>query len=200
MEDKNKSALITVNDKYAVVAEGTEALNKESLGLINKIIAESDLEKSKDLTYLFNINQNKKTLIRVNKLSDLLDTMTQQALIRFTTKPDEISNKELMDGLKIIQDLIERGQRQTAGVNDVSQPLIQINQQTNSVNIGGDGNETQLSRDSRERVKNAVLDLLNGITKQNSSTNIETTDFIDISKQNDDIIEAEIMEETNNNE
>lgn len=200
MEDKNKSALITVNDKYAVVAEGTEALNKESLGLINKIIAESDLEKSKDLTYLFNINQNKKTLVRVNKLSDLLDTMTQQALIRFTTKPDEISNKELMDGLKIVQDLIERGQRQAAGVNDVSQPLIQINQQTNSVNIGGDGNETQLSRDSRERVKNAVLDLLNGITKQNSSTNIETTDFIDISKQNDDIIEAEIIEENNNNE
>lgn len=187
MDDKNKSALITINDKYAVVAEGTEALNKDSLDIINKIIAEQDLEKSKDLTYLFNINQNKKTLVRVNKLSDLLDTMTQQALIRFTTKPDEISNKELMDGLKIVQDLIERGQRQAAGIESQA-PLIQINQQTNSVNIGETGNN-QLNRDSRERVKNAVLDLLKGLN-QNQDQVIEA-DFIDSTVQEEDTSDEE---------
>ena len=97
MENNNstKATLININDKYALTAVGTESLNKESMDLINQIIAEGDLEKSKDLTYLFNINQNKKTMVRINKLSDLLDTMTQQALVRFTNKPDEISNKEL---------------------------------------------------------------------------------------------------------
>ena len=73
-------------------------------------------------------------MVRVDKLSTLLDTITDQALTRFTERPDEISNKELFDGLKIVQDLIERGQKQVSGVGDT--PLIQFNQQTNEVNIG----------------------------------------------------------------
>ena len=174
-----------------------DSLNKESMELINKIISEADLEKAKDLTYLFNINQNKKTLARVNKLSDLMDTMTQQALVRFTTKPDEISNKELMDGLKIIQDLIERGQRQAAGVDMAPAPLIQINQQTNSVNVDGSGIDATntLGRESRERVKNAVLDLL----KEINSNTIQS-----INENNDKVVDAdyvdiiEEVEETNN--
>jgi hypothetical protein len=188
--DKSKTALITIDDKYALTAEGAESLNKESMELINQIIAESDLEKSKDLTYLFNVNQNKKTLIRINKLSDLMDTMTQQALVRFTSRPDEISNKELMDGLKTIQDLIERGQKQAAGVQEQPAPLIQINQQTNSVNVGSDAKT--LNRDSRERVKNAVMDLLKGITSSSGAT-------VNLN-QSDEIIDAEVVEEADTND
>lgn len=135
----------------------TPDLNQESLELISKIIAETDEQKSRDLTYLFNVNQNKKTMVRVNKLSDLLDTITDQALARFTARPDEISNKELFDGLKTVQDLIERGQKQVAG--PVEAPLIQVNNQTNEVNFG----EGTLNRDSRERVKSAVLSLLDSL-------------------------------------
>ena len=134
-------------------------LNAESLALISQIIAETDEQKTRDLTHLFNTNQNKKTMVRVNKLSDLLDTITDQALARFTTRPDEISNKELFDGLKVVQDLIERGQKQVSGAGEV--PLIQVNQQTNEVNIGN--SPSTLSRDSRERVKSAVMGLLNSI-------------------------------------
>lgn len=151
------------------VVENVPNLNEESLALINQIIAETDIAKTKDLTYLFNINQNKKTMIRVNKLSDLLDTITDQALARFATRPDEISNKELFDGLKVVQDLIERGQKQVSGAEEM--PLIQFNQQTNEVNIGS--SSSNLSRDSRERVKSAVLGLLNNLTSQPS--NIEET-------------------------
>ena len=134
-------------------------LNEESKALIAQIIAEKDEQKTKDLTQLFNANQNKKTMVRVNKLSELLDTITDQALVRFTTRPDEISNKELFDGLKIVQDLIDRGQKQVSGTGD--SPLIQVNQQTNEVNIGG--TSKNLNRDSRERVKSAVLSLLSSI-------------------------------------
>jgi hypothetical protein len=134
-------------------------LNEEAKALIEQIIAEKDEHKSRDLTQLFNTNQNKKTMIRVNKLSDLLDTITDQALVRFTSRPDEISNKELFDGLKVVQDLIERGQKQVSGASET--PLIQVNQQTNEVNIGGTA--SNLSRDSRERVKAAVMSLLGSI-------------------------------------
>lgn len=140
---------------------GPIKLNAESAALIEKIIAETDEQKSKELTQLFNANQNKKTMVRVNKLSDLLDTITDQALTRFTQRPDEISNKELFDGLKIVQDLIERGQKQVSNAGEA--PLIQFNQQNNEVNLGGTS-VSNLNRDSRERVKSAVLSLLAGIS------------------------------------
>lgn len=152
VQSSSTTALTTVN---------TEDLNKESLTLINQIIAESDLEKTKDLTHLFNINQNKKTMIRIDKLSGLQDHMVDQFAKRIAERPDEISNKELMDGIRIVQDIIERGQKQVEGVNQT--PLIQFNQQNNSVNIGDD--TPQLSKESRDRVKNAVLNLLTGLSK-----------------------------------
>ena len=159
-------------------------LNEESLALIEQIINESDEQKSKDLTYLFNANQNKKTMVRVNKLSDLLDTITDQALTRFTARPDEISNKELFDGLKIVQDLIERGQKQVSGVSEGPVPLIQVNQQTNEVNLGGANN---LSRDSRERVKSAVLSLLDSIAaKPDTATVDDSEDVVTIEPKESD--------------
>jgi hypothetical protein len=154
---QDESGLISTESTDLVV--NAPDLNEESLALLNQIIAETDEDKASDLTHLFNLNQNKKTMIRVNKLSDLLDTITDQALTRFTKRPDEISNKELFDGLKIVQDLIERGQKQVSGSGE--RPLIQVNQQTNEVNIGDATNS--LSRDSRERVKSAVLGLLESI-------------------------------------
>ena len=155
------------------------ALNEESKALISQIIAETDEQKVRDLTYLFNANQNKKTMARVNKLSDLLDTITDQALERFTARPDEISNKELFDGLKIVQDLIERGQKQVSGAGET--PLIQINQQNNEVNVGGTA--SNLNRDSRERVKAAVLGLLDSITNKPEAQAVD-----------DDLTEVEIIE------
>lgn len=149
----------------ALTVVNAEDLNKESLTLINQIIAESDIEKTKDLTHLFNINQNKKTMIRIDKLSGLQDHLVDQFARRIAERPDEISNKELMDGIRIVQDIIERGQKQVEGVNQT--PLIQFNQQNNSVNIGETGQ--QLNKESRDRVKNAVLSLLNGLNKPVSS-------------------------------
>ena len=108
-------------------------------------------------------------MVRVNKLSDLLDTITDQALVRFTSRPDEISNKELFDGLKVVQDLIERGQKQVSGAGET--PLIQFNQQNNEVNVGG---AASLSRDSRERVKAAVLGLLSNLNADASEANTNT--------------------------
>ena len=169
---ENKEAFDESQQKTGLVIAKSQSLNEESKAIIDQIIAESDEQKVRDLTHLFNANQNKKTMARVNKLSDLLDTITDQALARFTARPDEISNKELFDGLKTVQDLIERGQKQVSGAGET--PLIQINQQNNEVNVGNTtGN---LNRDSRERVKAAVLSILDGINKQPTES---SGDFID---------------------
>lgn len=188
MDITNKEPIIIDSEEQEIVNEEETSLvtckpslNDESLALIEKIIAESDEQKTRDLTYLFNANQNKKTMVRVNKLSNLLDTITDQALTRFTSRPDEISNKELFDGLKIVQDLIERGQKQVSGVNET--PLITVNQQNNEVNIGGAG--SGLSRDSRERVKSAVLGLLDSLTAKQTEV-VADAEIIEIVENSDE--------------
>lgn len=149
----------------SVVPYDNASLNEESLKLLNQIIIESDEGKTRDLTYLFNMNQNKKTMVRIDKLSGLQDGLVDQFVKRIKERPDEISNKELMDGIKIIQDIIERGQRQVSGTDQ--QPLIQINSQDNSVNVG---NTMELPRESRDKVKNAVLSLLGQLQQPKTAT------------------------------
>ena len=89
--DENEEIIKEAVQEVAIAVVGPQSLNEESKALINQIIAETDEQKVRDLTHLFNANQNKKTMARVNKLSDLLDTITDQALTRFTARPDEIS-------------------------------------------------------------------------------------------------------------
>jgi len=146
------------SESTALVEVNVGDLNKESLKIINQIIAEADADKAKDLTYLFNLNQNKKTMVRVDKLSNLQDILVSQLSRRIAERPDEISNQELMQGIKVVQDIIERGQKQISGAEHA--PLIQINQQTN--NIGGQS-ATDLSRESRNKAKNAVQSILDSI-------------------------------------
>jgi len=160
--DNNKVSAdeITSSDSTALTLIDTDNLNQEAIKLINQIITEQDADKAKDLTYLFNINQNKKTMVRIDKLSGLQDSLVDQFTRRVAERPDEISNQELMNALKIVQDIIERGQKQISGATE--KPLIQINTQTN--NIGDEA--AGLSRDSRKRVEDAVMNLLKGITAQ----------------------------------
>lgn len=190
MSDEVKKIDEESSESGALTLVNADDLNKESLTLINQIIAEKDLEKTKDLTHLFNINQNKKTMIRIDKLSGLQDDLVDQFVRRIAERPDEISNKELMDGIKIVQDIIERGQKQVEGVQQT--PLIQFNQQNNSVNIG-DG-APQLSKESRDKVKNAVLSLLSGLNKpapievvqEEPPVIFDVTESVEIGEETDD--------------
>ena len=174
MNEETKTELVESDVSKNLPAVTNADLNQESLELLTQIIAEKDEDKTRDLTYLFNVNQNKKTMVRMDKLSGLQDGLVDQFVKRIAERPDEISNKELMDGLRIVQDIIERGQKQVSGV-DQPMPMIQVNQQNTSINVGTEGNE--LNRESRERVKNAVLGLLSGLTAQ---TTVQAQTYIEV--------------------
>ena len=152
----------------ALGAVDTSDLNAESLNILNQIIAAEDIDKTKDLTYLFNVNQNKKTMVRIDSLSNLQDKLVGLLSSRVTERPDEMSNQEVMQALKVVQDIIERGTKQITGQNE--QPLIQINQQTNSVNVGDEA--AGLNRDSRDKVKRAIMSILDNV-KDVTDTNAE---------------------------
>ena len=151
-----------------LVAVDTSNLNAESLNILNQIIAAEDIDKTKDLTYLFNVNQNKKTMVRIDSLSNLQDKLVGLLSNRVTERPDEMSNQEVMQALKVVQDIIERGTKQITGQNE--QPLIQINQQTNSVNVGDEA--AGLNRDSRDKVRRAIMSILDNV-KDTTNTDTE---------------------------
>lgn len=171
----------TVSDSTAELMTAQLSLSEESQRLLSQIIAERDVDKSAQLTHLFNLNQNKKTLVRLDKFSNLLDTIAEQAYDRFTSRPDEISNKELLDGMKIMQDLLERGKKQVVENDEGPAPLIQINQTNNEVNMNN--TVSGLSRESRAKVQKAVSDLLKSMTAGMSTPIIE-----------EDPIEGEVVE------
>lgn len=165
---ETKEAVEETTTALAIIDENK--LQQEAAKILNELVAENDINKAKDLTYLFNINQNKKTMVRINKQSELLDVLTDQTIKRVKEKPDELSNDDLNKLMKTVADLIEKGQNQINRGEDA--PLIQINQQNNEVNM--DGKSGGLNRESRDRVKNAVVELL----KQMANGNTETVDNI----------------------
>lgn len=58
--NSNSDTNSAVETTSTALTVNTVSLNEESLALINQIIEEKDVDKTKDLTYLFNVNQDKK--------------------------------------------------------------------------------------------------------------------------------------------
>lgn len=153
-------------------------LNESNAKLAQDIIDESDIDKVKDLTHLFNLNQAKKNVLRVLKLNSLLDKVSDQMIERFTKQPGAFSNSDLLNYMQVTQSAIDRANKALNLVDET--PAIQINQQVNNINVG-----ESLDRESRDRIKDAV----NAILKRTSQLDIE------LDKSDDVVIIEEAKEE-----
>ena len=178
-ESFSEEASLTSSSETALEAVSPN-LSLEAQRLIGELTSEKDTKKMLAIEQQFNEIQRKKQLARVSKLSDVQDMLTDQFYKRISQRPDEISNKEMLDGMKVVQDLMEKSQRQAEAPSEIPQ-LIQINQ--TEVNVGNNN----LSRDSRERVKNAVIGLLDSINKSQQAS------------EDPIIVEATVIEEEDNN-
>ena len=176
-QSSEEASLIPISETS--LAEARTNLSIEAQKLIGELTSEKDKQKVQAIEQQFNEIQRKKQLARISKLSDVQDMLTDQFYLRISQRPDEISNKEMLDGMKTIQDLMEKNQKHADSIEEIPQ-LIQINQ--TEVNVGNN-----LNRDSRERVKNAVLGLLDSINKTQPVADEPS------------IIEADFVEEDDNN-
>lgn len=150
----------------------TVDIDNQSKQLAQYILDESDVEKVKELTQLFNLNQAKKNVLRVMKLNGLLDTVSDKIIDRFNKFPDNFSNDDLIKYLQVTQTAIEKANKNLSLVDET--PVIQVNHNNQlNVNIS----ET-LDRDSRER----VLAFVKAALQQNST---EETDFVEIEEEVD---------------
>lgn len=196
MNDENKKDLqvsqidqqpISIDDLISVIP-----LDNQTAKVTNELIEEQDLDKVKNLTKLFNLNQAKRNAIRVMKLNSLLDKVGDQMIERFDKKPGEFSNKELLDYMSVVQSTIDRANKSIELVDQT--PAIIINQQNNQVNID---NSPVLDRESRMRVVEAVKGIMNTLNLKNEPEQVQEISEFEENEEdsNDDIVH--VIEQNN---
>lgn len=129
-------------------------LDNQTRQIAQEILDEQDIEKVKDLTNLFNLNAQKRNVMRVIKMNELLDKVTDQVVERFEKRPDNFSNEDLIKYMQVTENAIDRANKHLNLVEET--PAIQL-MQNNQVNINIDSG---LDRDGRERVMDAVKAIL----------------------------------------
>ncbi len=126
-------------------------LDLESNNITQQIVNETDPAKIDDLTRLFMLNKKKKNLVRMNKLSNLLDVIDDEVILRFSEEPDTFNNDQLVKYMTATQQILGNISQEIEKT-----PLIQINNQKNEIHI----NEEGLSRESRMKVLDVISKIL----------------------------------------
>jgi hypothetical protein len=152
----------------------TQCLDEKTTQIAQNIINEENVDKIKDLTHLFNLNQAKKNVIRVMKLNGLLDTVSDKIIERFEKYPDNFSSADLLNYLQVTQNAIDKANKNLSLVEDT--PVIQINH-NNQVNLNV---IDSYDRDSKER----VMEFIKSVLAQSNSVD-EAVDFIEIKEEVD---------------
>ena len=151
-------------DKSFEVSTSKSNLIKQGNELTDKIIEETDPAKLDELTQLFSLNQKKKQIARVNKISNLIELVDDEVMARLTNSPEAIEDQDLLKYWRTAQDsLIPRAEE------ELVLPKITVNNNT-TVNVNSSG----LNRASRAKVLDAVNQILGSL--QNNDDN----DIIDI--------------------
>lgn len=135
------------------------AENKNELSTIDeletKLMDEDNLDEINKIVEMFNVNLQKKNIIRSAKLSEVQDKVVQQMTDRFDQRADSFSNDDLIKYHKIIQETLTKTD---TTMDNVKTPTIQINQQVNV-------DKVTFNSDSRKRILEAVNNILNGEEK-----------------------------------
>lgn len=141
-------------------------MSKENLSIISpdfedKVLNAGDPNDLKDLTQLFNFNQAKKNLLRLQKLSVLNDDVVSKIERRLLERPNDFSNKDLLDYLQVINNVLDKQSKSQDDVLDKPMITYQQNNQVN-VNIAND-----LTRESRDKITNLISEILNAGNLEN---------------------------------
>ena len=92
----------------------------------------NDKEDIEQILNIFNLNLKKKELLRLSKLSNLQDSITDQVEQRLSKHADEFSNKDLIDYFKAFQDTITKTNKSADEI-----PVVQITQNQLNKSMSG---------------------------------------------------------------
>lgn len=145
-----------------------ESLDTRNADIAQKILDAETLEETKDLTALFNLNDRKRNVLRIMKMNNLLDDVTEKIIERFEKRPDNFTNEDLLKFMQATENSIDRANKNLNLVDET--PAIQLiqNNQVNVNTVNG------LDRESRLKVTETVQEILKRIAASNQEM-IETT-------------------------
>lgn len=129
------------------------------------LLEESDPEKAKDIINMFNLNFAKKSAIRLDTLSNLIDDVIEKVRERLTLRSDEFTNKDLIDYLSALYQAAEKSGKIAEDAHEI--PSITLNQQNNVIVNTVDS----LTSESKARITDAVNSIINNIKLQEELKN-----------------------------
>ena len=137
--------------------------------LSEQLINESNPAQLENIIDLFNVSFQKKNILRIQKLNELQDKIQTQIEKRLDNKIDEFSNKDLIDYFKVMQDSIIKNSDNAEMQNA---KVIQIIQ--NQTNVQNNLQESEpLSRESKEKISEAVQSMLSKLNLDNNKLSTE---------------------------
>ena len=146
-EDKNLNALAEIVD----VLDKTKEVNKAENEVVNSLVADNNKQELEKQIELFKINQSKKDALRVVKLGTMKDKVEDEVFHRIEKRPDQISNKELLDFYTAISKQLDDakvgvvGEPDNTNITVVNSPAAcESAGDTYNINLG-----TDLSRESK---------------------------------------------------
>ena len=137
--------------------------------LSEQLMNESNPAQLENIIDLFNVSFQKKNILRIQKLNELQDKIQTQIEKRLDNKIDEFSNKDLIDYFKVMQDSIIKNSDNAEMKN---YKVIQIIQ--NQTNVQNNLQESEpLSRESKEKISEAVQSMLSKLDLDNNKLSTE---------------------------
>ena len=189
-----ENALAVTNEEAAQKLPVTiESMTEQTLAteqqVVKDIVAAPNKEELEKQFQLFNMNQVKKNALRIIKLNDLLTKVEDQALERFEKRPDQVSNKELLDYMNAVSNQIEKAQNFSKETLSTEVGGIKIKQEKTEVNINV---APVLNRNEKDRVVDVISVLLNQMKKPQSRANDEVVEVEEAA-----YVDAETVEQQN---
>lgn len=151
-------------------------LNQENREIMNKLTQAKNVDDIKEFTNLFCINQYKTKAGQIDINNQLIKLIQAQALQRFKNNPNALSNKDLLDYLNVLSNMNDKLSHSIEDINN--QPLIQINNQTNELNIHSSlpGLETKEDKDKLINAVDQLLKLFQADDNRDNNIIINTED------------------------
>lgn len=125
---------------------------KKELSLQDQLLQTDNMDEVNEIVEMFNVDLQKKNIIRSAKLSEVQDKVVDQMLLRLEKRADNFSNDDLIKYHKIVNETLTKTD---TTMDNIKTPTIQINQQVNVDSMTFD-------TDSRKRILAAVHDIMKG--------------------------------------
>lgn len=141
--------------------------------LARRVIKEKDPNALNGLINDFRTMTLKKEVVRLVELSKFSDLADEEIGKRLKEHPERLKNSEVVEFSRLIQDSIDRANRQI----DVIRDTASLTMNANTINVTKNELNVNMTTASREKIANVVMSILNsGAVKTTEPVEVNTVE------------------------